>query len=754
MCYTSAAKLKILFAVVLLFSLVFDLAQAADDGTEYVGSLSCGSCHQQQVKDWQVSDHYHAMQLVSAESVLGDFSGSALTFNNLTTRFYRDADKYRVNIEQSAGQIESFEIKYTFGYDPLQQYLVELDDGLIQALNIAWDSRTEAEGGQRWFDLRAAEEITPDHPFYWKNHFQNWNARCADCHSTNIVKNYDTGAHSYATTWSEINVACESCHGPASRHLALVDNNELTELDTGFGLSSLENIQWIYSEGDSVANPVGEKSDRHIDMCGACHSLRTQLASDSSSENYHNGHRIQLLSSPSYFSDGQIQEEVFVLGSFMQSKMYEQGVTCTNCHNPHSGELVATGNSLCVQCHQPAVYDLSEHHHHQADSEGAQCVNCHMPERTYMQVDNRRDHSFTIPSPALSQDLDVPNACTQCHTGRNNNWVADTMDQWNVKSTDGHWAYLSDAVQDGDILVTRPLTDLLKQQTLPALVQASLMEKLARMPSRVSAETAVQQLTNENPMVRRAGASAMQNMSSELRWQVLSPYLNDPSSSVRFEIASVLVSRYSELLPDQQAQLLPLIDEYRQMLEVSSDFPSTQIAIANLELGMRNLVAVEAAYLQALRIEPNLVPALLNLADYYRSIGEEAQGQPLLQKALTVAPESGAVNHIYGLYLVREKNYLAALEYLKTAVDAEDAEPRYAYVYAIALENSGQINQAVKALAAANDRWPNQYDLLLTQVIFMDRTGDTESIYRYISKLTAVAPNSAEVKRFLQKYTN
>jgi Tfp pilus assembly protein PilF len=163
---------------------------------------------------------------------------------------------------------------------------------------------------------------------------------------------------------------------------------------------------------------------------------------------------------------------------------------------------------------------------------------------------------------------------------------------------------------------------------------------------------------------------------------------------------------------------------------------------------------VEAAYLQALRIEPNLVPALLNLADYYRSIGEEAQGQPLLQKALTVAPESGAVNHIYGLYLVREKNYLAALEYLKTAVDAEDAEPRYAYVYAIALENSGQINQAVKALAAANDRWPNQYDLLLTQVIFMDRTGDTESIYRYISKLTAVAPNSAEVKRFLQKYTN
>jgi predicted CXXCH cytochrome family protein len=742
--------MKILFVVPLLFNSAFVLAQA----TEYVGSASCNNCHQQQVKDWQDSDHYHAMALASTESVLGDFSGSALTFNNLTTRFYRDAEKYRVDIEQSPGQIESFEIKYTFGFDPLQQYLVELDDGFVQALNIAWDVRTEAAGGQRWFDLRATEDITPDHLFYWKNHFQNWNARCADCHSTNVLKNYDASSHSYATIWSEINVACESCHGPASRHLELVDNNELTKSDTGFGFSSFEGMQWIYSEGDSIANPVGEQSDRHVDMCGACHSLRTQLTGHSSSEDYHDGHRIQLLSSPSYFSDGQIQEEVFVLGSFMQSKMYEQGVTCTNCHNPHSGKLLATGNTLCAQCHQPAVYDLAEHHHHQADSEGAQCVNCHMPERTYMTVDDRRDHSFTIPSPARSQDLGVPNACTQCHIGRNNNWVAETMEQWGVQSNDGHWAYLSHALEDGDILATRPVTNLLKQQTLPDIVQASLMEKLARMPSRVSGETAAQQLTDENPMVRRAAVTAMQNMPGELRWQVLSPYLDDPNSSVRFEIASVLISGYSELLPEQQAQLLPLIDEYRQMLAVSSDSPSTQLAIASLELGMRNLPAVEATYRQALRIEPNLVPALLNLADFYRSVGEEALIQPLLQKALKVAPESGAANHIYGLYLVRQKNYLAALEYLKTAVEAEDTEPRYAYVYAIALENNDQIQQAIEALAAANDRWPNQYDLLLPQVTFMDRAGDTESIYQYISRLTAVAPNSAEVIKFVQKYIN
>lgn len=746
--------MKILFVVPLLFNSVFALAQADNDAAEYVGSANCSNCHQPQVKDWQESDHYHAMALADAESVLGDFSGNTLTFNNLTTRFYRDADKYRVEIEQSPGQIESFEIKYTFGFDPLQQYLVELDDGFIQALNIAWDARTEAAGGQRWFDLRASEDITTDHLFYWKNHFQNWNARCADCHSTNVLKNYDASSHSYTTTWSEINVACESCHGPASRHLELVDNNEFTKSETGFGLSSFEDIQWVYSAGDSIANPIGEKSDRHVDMCGACHSLRTQLGGHSSSEDYHDSQRIQLLQSPSYFSDGQIQEEVFVLGSFMQSKMYEQGVTCTNCHNPHSGKLLATGNTLCAQCHQPAVYDLSEHHHHQAGSEGAQCVNCHMPERTYMTVDDRRDHSFTIPNPMRSQDLSVPNACTQCHTGRKNEWVSETMEQWDVQATDGHWGYLSHALEGVDILATRPATDLLRQQSLPAIVQASLMEKLARMPSRVSAETAAQQLTDANPMVRRAAVSAMQNMPVDLRWQVLSPFLDDPSGSVRFEIASVLISGYSELLLEQQAQLLPLIDEYRQMLAVSSDSPSTQLTIASLELGMRNLPVVEAAYRQALRIEPNFVPALLNLADFYRSVGQEAQGQPLIQKALSVAPESGAANHTYGLYLVRQKDYRAALEYLKAAVEAEDAEPRYAYVYAIALENSDQIEQAIEVLTAAINRWPTQYDLLLTQVTFMDKSGDTEMIYQYISQLTAIAPNSAEVSKFAQKYIN
>ena len=527
-----------------------------------------------------------------------------------------------------------------------------------------------------------------------------------------------------------------------------------------------EYVKWSFDQETASANPEGEKSDHQVNMCGACHSLRTQLSSDAPGEvagdSYHNSNRIQLLSDRSYHSDGQIREEVYVLGSFMQSKMYEQGVTCTNCHNPHSGKLIAEGNGLCAQCHKPEVYDNEQHHHHSAQSDGAQCVSCHMPETTYMQVDNRRDHSFTIPRPQLSSDLDVPNACVTCHVGRNNNWVSEVIDGWGVSSNSAmdespdsdHWAYLSNRAQSNDILVTRSLTNLIQENTLPVMVQASLMEQLAPMPSRVSIETAQSQLKNANPMVRRAAVTAAQSLPMELRWELFSPYFNDPSKSVRFEIASNMIVGYAELYPEQKDLLDPLMEEYKQALMVSADLPATQMAIANLELGRRNLVAAEKAYLQAVRIEPGFVPALINLADYYRSIGRDAKVEPILQKALEVAPDSGAANHTYGLYLIRQENYESALGYLGEAIDTEDAQPRFSYVYAIALESTGNLQGAIDTLKDANNRWPNQYELLLTLVVFLEKSGDFSAVYPYLSKLSEIAPGSPEVKQLIDKYRN
>jgi Tfp pilus assembly protein PilF len=688
--------------------------------------------------------------------VLGDFSYTTIKFHGYASRFFVDKEQYFVETMNESGSTQVFPVLYTFGYHPLQQYLVDIGHGKLQAFDIAWDTRSKAEGGQRWFHLQPDEKITPEHPFFWTRHFQNWNSRCAQCHSTNLQKIYSAKTNSYDTQWSDVNVACEACHGPGSIHVDLAKAKKLSQKVTGFSHQAQQPLSWEFKKGDAIASPQGIKNSDHINMCGSCHSLRTQLMEKTTGENFHDSSRLQLLNKGSYFDDGQIREEVFVMGSFLQSKMYSKGVTCNNCHDPHSGKVLIQGNGLCSQCHDPEVFDTNKHHHHAANSKGAACVNCHMPNRTYMQLDERRDHSFTIPRPDLSLTLDVPNVCTQCHKGeqgKDNAWAGKQLSEWGAKPGDEHWAHLNYRAQAGDLLVTRPLTTAVEQNVLPALIRASLLDQLSIIPSRVSVETAQKSLLDSSPLVRRAAVNALEALPVETRWQLLSPYLKDESRSVRFEIAESVASMLNRLPPDQQTDLVEIIKEYRQSLSVSSDAPSTQVAIANLELQLGNTGAAEQAYLQALRIEPGYVQALINLADFYRQTGRESEAEPLHKKALRIAPDDGAVQHSYGLFLIRRQKYDAALPYLKAASGQTNARPRYAYVYAIALDSKNRTNAAIKVLEKANERWPNQYDLLMTLVIYLEKAGDKQSIYEYLSALTAIAPNAPDVKQLVKKYS-
>ncbi|MCP4430369.1 MAG: tetratricopeptide repeat protein [Gammaproteobacteria bacterium] len=743
-------------AMIFMLFLMTALLSVSSYGANYVGASRCASCHQQQTKEWQQSDHFHAMQSANATTVLGDFSNATIKLHGYASRFFIDKEQYFVETMNESGSKQVFPVLYTFGYHPLQQYLVDIGHGKLQAFDIAWDTRSEAEGGQRWFHLQPDEKITTEHPFFWTRHFQNWNSRCAQCHSTNLQKNYSAKTNSYNTQWSDANVSCEACHGPGSKHVDLAKAKKLSQKVTGFSHQAQQPLSWEFKKGEAIASPQGIKNSDHTNMCGSCHSLRTQLVEKTTGENFHDSSRLQLLNKGSYFDDGQIREEVFVMGSFLQSKMHSKGVTCNNCHNPHSGKVLIQDNGLCSQCHDPGVYNANKHHHHAVNSKGAACVNCHMPNRTYMQVDERRDHSFTIPRPDLSLTLDVPNVCTQCHKGeqgKDNAWAGKQLSEWDAKPDDEHWAHLNYRAQAGDLLVTRPLTTAVEQNVLPALIRASLLDQLSIMPSRVSVETAQKSLHDSSPLVRRAAVNALEALPIETRWQLLSPYLKDESRSVRFEIAESVASILNRLPPDQQTDLAEIIKEYRQSLSVSSDAPSTQVTIANLELQLGNTGAAEQAYLQALRIEPGYVQGLINLADFYRQTGREPEAEPLHKKALRIAPDDGAVHHSYGLFLIRRQKYDVALPYLKAASEQANAQPRYAYVYAIALDSKNRTNAAIKVLEKANERWPNQYDLLMTLVLYLEKAGDKQSIYKYLSALTAIAPNAPDVKQLVKKYS-
>ncbi len=167
-----------------------------------------------------LSQHKHAMDHATEKTVLGDFSDARFEYFGVRSRFFREHGKFFVETDGPDGKLGAFEIKYTFGLDPLQQYLVEFPDGRLQALSIAWDSRPKDQGGQRWFHLYPDEQIRHDDFLHWTKLNQNWNFMCAECHSTGVRKNYDAATDRFATSWAEISVGCEACHGRGSRHVA------------------------------------------------------------------------------------------------------------------------------------------------------------------------------------------------------------------------------------------------------------------------------------------------------------------------------------------------------------------------------------------------------------------------------------------------------------------------------------------------------------------------------------------------------
>ena len=726
--------------------------EAAGQPAKFIGTGLCIECHQQEYTDWQLSDHQKAMQPANSTSVLGDFNDVTVEFHGIETRLFEQANNFKITTTGQNGDPQEFQVKYTFGHYPLQQYLVDIGKGHLQALNIAWDSRSAAEGGQRWFHLQANEDIDPQHPFFWTRHFQNSNSRCIECHSTDVRKNFDPKNSSYATSWSETGVGCESCHGPASQHVALAAARQLDGVDKGFDKQRMPGLSWEFRGDDEIASPSGIKNDADIDTCGGCHSRRSSTADARPGAAYHQQYRLALLEQGLYFSDGQINEEVFVMGSFLQSKMQSKGVSCSNCHNPHSGKLIARGNALCAQCHKSTAFDTPVHHRHQLDSTGAKCVNCHMPERLYMSVDLRRDHSFTIPDPLLSTSSNVPNACTSCHRGKTNNWAAETLKDWGVAKRQNIWAAINRGLEKNDSLKFKAYALNSPALKLASIRQATLISKLAAFPSRLSVKTVTPQLTNPDPLIRRAAVSALRGMPVQTRWQLLNPLINDPVKVIRLEVASGLADALVQLSGKDAERLGMLIDEYRESLNYNSDSPAGQLGIGILEALLGYSILAENAYLRALEIEPHFVPALINLSDFYRSSGRDPESRELLLKALQVAPNSATTNHAYGLFLVRSGQQKQALEYFETAIRQEDANPRHTYVYAVALDSLGQTETSIKVIDAAGKIWPNNLELSFLQVSYMDKIGKTDGIHPYLSLLASVAANVPQVRAWIDKY--
>lgn len=707
-------------SVFLLFMLVTGASGAAD----FIGSDHCAQCHQDETTAWRGSHHDLAMAEASTETVLGDFNNIEFTAQGITSRFYRNNGKYYVRTDGPDGNLQDYEIRYTFGWYPLQQYLIEFPRGHVQSLGLAWDSRPETEGGQRWFHLYPEQTVPHENPLHWTQRDQTWNYQCAECHSTHLQKNYSLETDSYRTSWSEIDVACEACHGPGSKHVAWAEQakqNPAIKKQTDKGLvvdlSDRDDGSWTIDKKSGKPRRGGPR-EKHtqIELCARCHSRRGQIRADYEyGKPLGNTHRLALLEEHLYYPDGQIKDEVYVYGSFIQSRMYQAGVTCSDCHEPHSLQLRAQGNELCGRCHSPVRYDTPAHHHHPDGSTGAACSSCHMPQRNYMVIDARADHSMRVPRPDLSQELGTPNACTTCHTDRTADWATKAVTGWYPESRyrGPHYGEILHAAVTGSPDAADRLSALAADASQPGIVRATAISYLRdyAQPQQLSLIQTL--LDDEDPLIRASAVRFLEVTDLATRVDQGWPLLDDPDRAVRLEATRILAPLIRQQLPQQfHAQLEQAIAEYRQAQEVNAERPESHLNLGLLAVMTGDVEEAEHEYRTALRLDPAFVPGYINLADLYRQQGEDASGEKLLREGIKATGDHADLQYALGLLLVRQKRMDEALNYLRQAATLADDNPHYAYVYALALEGAGETQQALTVLTQANRRHPGNPEII------------------------------------------
>lgn len=674
-------------------------------------SADCMGCHQKQSASWKKSDHAMAMALPTSKTVLGNFNQQSARHYSQTALFFTEKGEYKATIgDTNNSSSETFTVKYTFGHYPLQQYLVATKPGTYQVLPFAWDSRPANEGGQRWYHNYSQEEINSDDRLHWRQPLQNWNGMCADCHSDELERNYDPVANSFNTQYTGINVGCVSCHGVMDHHLEQIETQ---------GQSPLANAtshalgQWVLEEGSVTATYKGETRDNEfMQTCFACHSLRSPLNDGfSANEKFLDQFSPNLITPPLYYADGQIKEEVYVYGSFLQSKMFNKGVNCLDCHDPHTMKVKIEGNGLCLQCHKASEFDTPEHHKHTAFTAGAQCVNCHMPDTVYMGVDNRRDHSFKIPSPHLSSDYDTPNACTDCHDDKDNKWATSAITKWYgaPKPLASNRQNLFRLRHGQGISLAEHLA-IVKDTSIDTISRASALEMIARSTDVLSASQLGPFVRSSEDLIRLAAARVGNLVGIVQRVNVVAPLLDDPLKSVRAAAAQVLIGQ--EVGEQNIKVFTRAFNELTIANEVNAWRGEARVNQGNIALVEDNVIAAETAYKGSIEIDPYFPIAYMNLADLYRTKQREDLVAEVLTRGLAAVPSSADVAYAYGLHLVRMKKVSDAIPYFKNAMDLAPQNVQIAYTYALALDGNQQTQFAIKELKRFIDDYPNNSSLV------------------------------------------
>ncbi len=605
----------------------------------FVGSATCTGCHDEAAAGWEGSHHALAWTEPGPGTVAADFDGTAFDGNGMSVRFRIENGRYHAEVTESDGSRRELTVHSVVGVEPLQQYLFETEPGRLQSFDVVWDTE---KGG--WFHLYGDDVIPPDDGLHWTGPYKTWNARCAECHATGYEKNYNPATRTYASRQVEIGVGCEACHGPGGDHVAWAERWQTTrEPPPPLGGFTVD-----------FADP-----EATIQQCATCHSRREAQGDGNPLPGtaYHDAFTLALLRPGQYESDGQILDEVYVYGSFLQSKMYAKGVGCIDCHDAHTADLRADGNAVCAQCHSPtgnprfptltpADYDSPAHHFHEQGSEAAQCKSCHMVERVYMGRDWRADHSFRVPRPDLAVDTGAPDACTTCHAGETPAWAAATLEAWypDSRHRGPHYGQVLAAGRSDPVVAGGELASLASDGSQPGIVRATALWLAAQGADPALAERLAPLLEDADPLVRASAVQVQRAAAPTDRVQRLLPLLSDPVRSVRIEAAKQMVDApIARMPPAIEDDYRRAMNDWRAALGTRMDFPETHLVLGGVALATRNIPAAEGAFREVTRLDPQRGEAWVMLVRIAAATRGAEVARQVLSEALAALPDDATL---------------------------------------------------------------------------------------------------------------
>jgi predicted CXXCH cytochrome family protein len=652
---------------------------------EYVGESACISCHSQEYNDWQGSHHDWAMKLPNDSTVLGDFNNISFKADGDTYFFFKEDSAYYVTALDIKGYEVRHEVAYTFGVTPLQQYLIKFPDGKYQTLRATWDTEKK-----QWFNQYAGQEILPGDWLHWTGGGQRWNTMCAECHSTNLQKNYNLGQDAFNTTYDIINVSCEACHGPAGAHLNWARQDEPT--------------------GNPQIEVLGAEQVEQLNQCAGCHARRVKLTEVmQAGVPFDDQYRLQTISSEYYHADGQIKEEDYVFGSFTQSKMFSKGVKCADCHNIHSMQLKQAGNTLCMQCHEPQ-YNSATHYFHDPDTEAAQCISCHMTGTTFMGNDFRRDHSFRVPRPDQSIKYDTPNACTGCHTDKSNKWAAAWVVKWYGDQRPDHFSdHLLPASQPPyDPQTRKDVVQFINNMNYPAISRATALEYYPLVGDETDYNMLTTALEDSAAIVRYNALTKFQIFPLEQRLGLAMEHIGDTSRQVRIGAAQLMIEQdLAQLPPSTRGSAIRAREEMETMLRSNADFPTGRLQLGDYYFRKNMIERAIKEYEMAIAMDSLLTPVYGNLATAYNMVGQNNQALAALDKLLILEPEYGRGYYLRGLLQHELGDDKSAITDLEIAISLDPFNFRAYYNLASIYLVEGSLVSAERTINAGLRLQPN-----------------------------------------------